>query len=133
MRTAEQINKYRERKHPKYGSTDAEGMNGFFIIPMSQTLHGVKRFAMCMVSEGNEEVPWEHVSARIAEVKGSSDHDCTPTWEEMCILKKLFWDDEECVMQLHPPQSEYVNCHPNVLHLWKPKRSIIPRPPQIAV
>jgi hypothetical protein len=47
----------------------------------------------------------------------------------MCFVKDLFWDDEECVMQLHPPKSDYVNCHPNCLHLWKPVGQDIPRPP----
>ena len=31
----------------------------------------------------------------------------------------MFWGDEDCVVQFHPPRSEYVNMHPNCLHLWK--------------
>lgn len=29
------------------------------------------------------------------------------------------WGEEECVVQFHPPRSEYVNRHPYCLHLWK--------------
>jgi len=64
---------------------------------------------------------WEHVSA-------STETRC-PTWEEMCRFKEWFWDDEETVMQLHPPKSEWVNYHPNCLHLWKPTSHGIEIPP----
>lgn len=56
-----------------------------------------------------------------------------PTWEEMCFVKSLFWDDNEAVMQLHPPKSDWVNNHPYCLHLWKPNNQQIPLPPSIMV
>lgn len=84
---------------------------------------------IAIVSYGCAEIPWEHVSARARDYKGER----TPTWDEMCWIKNLFWDDEECVIQYHPPKSDYVNNHPNVLHLWKPVGIEIPRPPSIAV
>lgn len=46
---------------------------------------------------------WEHVSV--------STPSRLPTWDEMSFVKSLFWDDEDCVMQLHPPKSTYVNDH----------------------
>jgi hypothetical protein len=46
----------------------------------------------------------------------------TPNWPEMCFVKGLFWDDEECVVQFHPSRSEYVNNHRGCLHLWKDLR-----------
>ena len=51
----------------------------------------------------------------------------------MCHVKDLCWDAEDVVMQLHPRQSEYVNNHPHVLHLWRPKVQVIPTPPKAAV
>lgn len=54
---------------------------------------------------------WDHVSV-------AYPNRC-PNWEEMCFIKDIFWDEEECVMQLHPPKSVYVNVHPHCLHLWK--------------
>jgi hypothetical protein len=57
---------------------------------------------------------WEHVSV--------SAQGRTPTWDEMCWIKDLFWLEEECVVQYHPPRSRYVNCHPHTLHLWRPTR-----------
>ncbi len=54
---------------------------------------------------------WEHVSV-------SYSTRC-PTWEEMCRIKDMFWDEEECVVQYHPPKSEYINRHPYCLNLWR--------------
>ena len=74
-------------------------------------------------------IPWEHVSIRAHDYKGER----VPSWEEMCWAKGLFWDPSECVMQLHPPESDYVNHHPHVLHLWRPTNIDIPRPPVLCV
>ena len=64
---------------------------------------------------------WDHVSV--------SRDDRAPTWEEMEIVKHIaFWADETA-MQLHVPQRDHINCHPNCLHLWRPQAVRIPRPP----
>ncbi len=69
--------------------------------------------------------PWEHVSV--------STNSRPPNWEEMCFIKDLFWEAEDCVVQSHPPRSEYIDCHPYCLHLWRPCVDKFPRPPSIAV
>jgi hypothetical protein len=68
---------------------------------------------------------WEHVSV--------SALGRTPTWEEMAWIKGLFFSDEECVIQFHPPRACYVNYHPFCLHLWRPVGVEIPLPPMEAV
>lgn len=68
---------------------------------------------------------WEHVSV-------STRRRC-PNWIEMSFVKDLFWDDEECVVEFHPPKSDYVNNHAYVLHLWRSNRVEFPRPPSILV
>lgn len=70
---------------------------------------------------------WQHVLVTVFE-NGRRPERC-PTWEEMCFIKSIFWDDEETVMQLHPPKSEWVSNHPYCLHLWKPVNADIPVPP----
>jgi hypothetical protein len=80
---------------------------------------------LVLVSAGDENVPWEHVSV--------STRTRCPTWPEMAWVKSLFFDDEEHVMELHPAKSDYVNYHPYCLHLWRPLREAIPKPPSIAV
>jgi hypothetical protein len=64
---------------------------------------------------------WDHVSV-------SLENRC-PSWKEISYIKKLFWDDEDCVVQFHPPQSRYKNLHPYCLHLWKPQFTELPMPP----
>lgn len=68
----------------------------------------------CSVMFGENEDGWEHVSV-------SPKHKYNiPTWNDMCVLKDIFFDDEEEVYQIHPKKSEYVNLSENCLHLWKP-------------
>ena len=52
------------------------------------------------------------------------------------LLKDIFFEDTECVVQYHPPKSEYVNNIPFCLHLWKPIEEyagVMPMPPSILV
>jgi hypothetical protein len=44
-----------------------------------------------------------------------------PTWDEMCIVKDIFWGGDELVCQFHPTKSQYVNIHPYCLHMWRKK------------
>lgn len=69
---------------------------------------------------------WEHVSVSL-EKNGRILKRC-PFWEEMCMIKNLFWDEEDCVVQFHPPKSEYVNNYEYCLHLWRKIGSEFERP-----
>ena len=80
-----------------------EGNNGAFRLVLDK---GTRMLAIASDGGG-----WEHVSV--------SRTDRCPTWEEMCQVKDMFWSDEDCVVQFHPPKSEYVNYHPDCLHLWR--------------
>lgn len=71
---------------------------------------------------------WEHVSI-------NHPHRI-PAWDEMCIVKNMFWNDEETVVQYHPAMDNYVNNLPHCLHLWKPIEKysgVLPIPPDILV
>lgn len=57
----------------------------------------------------------------------------TPTWEQMCKMKDIFWRDDEVCMQLHPTKEEYVDNMAYCLHIWKPIDKEIPTPPSIMV
>jgi hypothetical protein len=70
-------------------------------------------------------IEWEHVSISLKSR--------TPNWKEMCFIKSLFWDEEDCVIQYHPPKEKYINHHPNVLHLWRPNNKEVPMPPLVFV
>lgn len=98
------------------GSDSSYGNVGAFYVPIDDEL-----FVVIASNEKN----WEHVSISLK--------DRCPTWDEMCKIKDMFWDDEDAVYQIHPPKSEYVNLHPNCLHLWRSINEKMPRPPKYLV
>lgn len=70
---------------------------------------------------------WDHVS--VAPLKANK----IPTWEMMCKVKDIFFKPEEAVIQIHPPESEYVNNKPNCLHLWRSNNKEMLLPPSFMV
>lgn len=98
-------------------SDDSSGNNGAFFVPyrLSDKLRVI-------ASDGGE---WEHVSV-------SLPGRC-PTWEEMSHVKRIFWDAEDECVQFHPKESEYVNCHPNCLHIWRPVSGVLVTPDPLLV
>lgn len=106
-------------------SDSSYGNNGAFAI---QDNKDTKFFIIASDGEG-----WEHVSVhcKIWILKNWTPR--TPTWNEMCKVKNLFWGEEDTVIQYHPRQSEYVNNHPHVLHMWRPIGVTLPEPPSILV
>jgi len=57
---------------------------------------------------------WDHVSV--------SFPGRTPTWDEMCEVKRMFFHPDEVCVQYHPMESEYVNLHPHCLHIFRCQR-----------
>lgn len=70
---------------------------------------------------------WEHVS-----VSPFKKH-ITPEWSEMNQVKDIFWNDDEAVIQIHPPKAQYVNNMPNCLHLWRCSYRDMILPPSVLV
>lgn len=98
------------------------GNNGAFRIPSPEP--GWVLYLIC--SDG---LGWEHVSVHAA--KGNKTR--TPTWKEMCAVKQTCWDRSDVVVQYHPAETDYVNDHPNVLHLWRPIERPMPMPQKVMV
>jgi hypothetical protein len=97
-----------------FASDESIGNNGAFFVPTRPGRTPLKVIA----SDGEG---WEHVSVSLP--------DRCPTWEEMCRIVSIFWDEDDCVMQLHPPRADWVSNHPYCLHLWRPTGERIPLPP----
>jgi hypothetical protein len=93
-------------------SDESYGNSGIFLIP-----HGEVNLRVVV----SDEYGWDHVSV-------SLKYRC-PTWAEMCQIKKLFFRDDEWVVQYHPAVSDHINCHPYCLHLWRPHGVEFPKPP----
>ena len=120
MRFSSQLEPYRIR-NGAYGSAPGADY-GAFVVPGPC---GDDLRIIASPGDASEDIPWEHVSA-------SLKNRC-PRWQEMCFVKDLFWDEEDAVMQLHPPRSTWINNHPHCLHLWRPMDGNVPLPPTIAV
>jgi hypothetical protein len=111
------INRHRIREG-FFANTEADEFNGTAMIP----INGLP--VKIIFSDG---MGWQHVSVSLA------NSTFTPSWEIMCKVKKLFWDDDQWVVQFHPAKSEYVNNHPGCLHLFRPTDGVFPVPPAILV
>ena len=105
-------------KVPEKYRVAGEGCEGIFEI----TSIRLKNKFTVIASSG---LGWEHVSVSLPKR--------TPTWEEMCIIKNMFWDKDDTVVQYHPAESKYVNIHPHCLHMWRLIEISFPVPPLILV
>ena len=56
---------------------------------------------------------WEHVSVSPRQKRH------IPSWDDMCLIKNICWNEDEEVIQIHPAKADYVNNLPNCLHLWR--------------
>lgn len=95
-------------------TTGADGGTGYAHLISSKKPHP----AVVVFSNGGG---WDHVSVSFS--------NRTPTWEEMCEIKKLFFYPDEVCVQYHPAENEYVNNHPYCLHIWR----IQPRPNPVVI
>lgn len=121
MKNLHMLDKYRcaDNELKLYGQKGDDG-SGIFKVFV-----GGRSF-LCIASNGGG---WDHVSVTPCNRKRQS----CPTWDEMCAIKDMFFGDDECVVQYHPPKEDYVNQYPYCLHLWRPIGVDIPRPPVIFV
>ena len=117
------IEQYRDNSHPGYVSDPGKNW-GSFLIPGKYGLLRVLSSGLC--EPGNQSaLNWEHVSV--------SYPDRTPSWEDMDKIKKMFWRDDETVVQFHPRESVKINNHEFCLHLWKMADTEYVLPPSILV
>src|SRR4051812_27513200 len=88
-------------KEGPFLTTATDGFNGAFQLmgPNGRSL----RIIASDAKRGGDKYPWDHVSVSI-------EGRC-PNWKEMCFVKDLFFDEQEAVIQYHPPASMYVNNH----------------------
>lgn len=105
-----EMNKYRVSLFGDYGD-----MNNGILIVRDRGLH-------IQFSNGMD---WDHVSV--------SRKKRMPSYEDMCWVKNLFWSTDMCVMELHVPKKDHLNYHQFCLHLWRPQKETIPRPPQMMI
>lgn len=113
MRTKQEI---MSNKRIIWEDCSDDGMTGIII------LRGWKGSIIASTGAG-----WEHVS--VSPLKKSY----IPSWDDMCLIKDIFWKEDEAVIQIHPSKEEYVNNLPNCLHLWRCTYKEMVLPPSILV
>ena len=101
------LDRYRAH-HPTLGMSPAGSAYGYFVIGRLKVIA-----APAPASAADDWWPWEHVSV------SRRDSRETPTWEEMDRIKRLWWRDDETVVQFHPAEAHKVNFHTGCLHLWR--------------
>jgi len=114
-------------------SREQDGRNGaFLILAKYRTKLSGSPVYFCVIC--SDQLEWEHVSVHCrAGIHPAYYFNFTPTWDDMCFVKDLFWEPDEAVMQLHPARKDWVNNHLSTLHLWKPVNVEIPMPPKAFV
>lgn len=116
------MRKLEEIKASKYVEIKKEGQDG-----MAGTVYDKKtRVKLNFIMSWG--AGWEHCSVSITD-----RYKRCPSWEQMCIIKNTFWNEDECCIQFHPAEKDYVNNHEYCLHIWKPIAQEIPMPPSIMV
>lgn len=68
---------------------------------------------------------WDHVSVSLPYR--------VPHYEEMKVIKRLCFRDDEAAMEYHAPVSKHISRHPYCLHIWRPHSTPIPTPPEFMV
>ena len=101
---------------------------GVFHIPGSQA----KGRRLRVIVMNGEVDGWEHVSVSLRDSPAK-----LPSYAEMNLVKRTFWEPETCVVEFHPPTSDHISyaevtgCE--VLHLWRCPDVPFPTPPKYAI
>lgn len=95
------------------------GFNGAFLIPIRN------KQVKVIASDGEG---WQHVSVSL---KGEPQN--TPSYKIMQEVARLFFEDEDWIVQYRPAKSDYINNHPGCLHWWRPLKEKLPTPPSVMV
>lgn len=93
------------------------GNNGAFELAYNDVL---------LVIIASSDGVWDHISVHSVGEHGSQ----TPTWDEMDYVRKLFFRNDEWVIQYHAPTDKHINDHQHVLHMWRPQIEKLPVPPR---
>ena len=90
---------------PLMFALNPDGPSGWCYQHINMPLH-----VICSARTEADGKRWMHVSC--------SRRNRLPSWEELKLVKDTFIGRERKAIQILPPESEYVNLHFFVLHLW---------------
>lgn len=108
---------FRIRKGP--AASEPESKVGTFVLP---TRWGTLLECHLHAPPG---APWERVGVLTKKKRGGYRE---PSWDEMKLVKAVFFRDDETVLQFHPPEDEKLKLPYPILFLWRPTKVEAPRP-----
>jgi len=100
---------------------------GVFVIPRQRLQGNNYSRTLRIIATDGEGSGWEHVSVSLM-----NNPKACPSWEEMAMVKSLFWEPEDCVVEYHVGESNHIS-YGEVLHLWRYTKGEFPQPPLIFV
>lgn len=110
MRILKPLNRYRVREPTSASINRIQKMQtGIFNIPLECS----RETATVTVEKPLDSKLWEHVSCSLTYRY--------PTFREMKEVCKLFFEDDEIVLQYHPSKEKLTYVAPYCLHLWRYK------------
>jgi hypothetical protein len=117
-----ELPKYFEIHRVKTGPYASNGMfspDGAFIVQNPLATDTKSRWFTVIIGTG---LGWDHVSVSLPHR--------TPRWEEMEWVKRSLFEPDEVAVQYHVAESDHINVHPNVLHIWRRQGFEMPLPPK---
>lgn len=93
----------------RYGSF-GDGTCGAFNVPVVRA-RGAPCDVLQVIASCGE--GWDHVSVSLP--------DRCPTWDEMVLVKRAFFEASEWAVEYHPPAQKNISVHDFCLHLWRPR------------
>jgi len=100
---------------------------GVFLVPRTKLTKTACSRMLKIIATDGDDTGWEHVSVSLVNNQGQC-----PSWEEMRLVKRLFWEPEDCVVEYHVGESDHIS-YAEVLHLWRCSEMEFPQPPKICV
>lgn len=115
-----------------YSSNPGDPFGVFFVPPQKLPGNRASCSLRVIASDGSTDdeggtTGWEHVSCAPVKLQRC------PTWDEMEMVRELFWEDTATVVQFSVARAQHVNIHQFVLHLWRSTLQAQPLPPSIMV
>ena len=100
-------------KTGSYGSTEVDGFNGAFLVPLEGELWHV------IIADG---MGFKHLSITNAQKR------MLPNWTVLSRVKDAYCGDDEWAVLYFPAKDDYINDHPFCHHLWTPLNEPLPKP-----
>lgn len=121
MRNLEELNEYRQLTFREMSIIPQDKKeNGDFLIPYKTGNLLVQASLM---------FDWEQVSVIALDKESNAER--IPSPEEMAEVVRLFFRENEPVIEIHPKSCDYVNINPSTLHVWRHAKIDLPIPPKV--